>query len=121
METNNSIEKHSPLPWTFKEASCEHRNRLEFITAISITQQDDSGFYAKSICKINPQSGDEFDIVRFDLQTSKANAALIVRSVNCQGDLVEILEIITTSPEWIKNYGGGELDRKAAINKATTI
>lgn len=27
--------------------------------------------------------------------------------------LAEVLELITTSPEWIKNYGGGAVDKKA--------
>ncbi len=119
MKTDNStLEKHSALPWLFKETSSTYKNGISATTAISIVQIDDSGFYEKTIAKINPQSGDEFDIVRFDEKTCYANAELIVKAVNAYGDMLGLLEsILNTSEDKGREgctYGDTEFDSPSA-------
>ena len=49
----------------------------------------------------------------------EADAEYMTLAVNNLASLAEVLEIIITSPEWIKNYGGGAVDKKAksALNQ----
>lgn len=71
----------------------------------------------------NSQAANDFkSVARYNKQLHSKVKVLLEDGAKLADEnaaLKEVLELITTSPEWIKKYGGGEVDKKAktALNQ----
>lgn len=102
------IKGYTPTPWEVKDCHDDTR-----------TAEIKSG--NKNIATVWAYNNGKQQI---DFNEQSANATLIAAAPSLYEENIKlregiialrlVLDLITTSPEWIKNYGGGAVDKKAA-------